>query len=208
MAGSAPIRKRLGRFLALSSALHVVLAVFLLIVWTHTRPRVVEQPTKFYATTLHVMGGIRAPWTPAQPGRKRHATVPAPKPHTDLARTTRPAPPKGEPLASLASAGAGAGTDADNANPAFPVFSPRPAVADRSLLPSANREVVVDVKVSAQGDVLEATLVKGIGNALDGIVLQTVKTWRFHPASIAGNPVASEAELIFPFNMNYPTTRS
>jgi protein TonB len=68
--------------------------------------------------------------------------------------------------------------------------------------------VVVDVKVSAAGDVLEATLVKGIGNGLDQIVLDTVKSWRFHPATINGNPVATEAELVFPFNLNYPTTPS
>jgi TonB family protein len=88
------------------------------------------------------------------------------------------------------------------------VFSPRPPVADRSLLPDSNREVVVDVKVSAAGDVLEATLVKGLGNNLDQIVLDTVKTWRFHPATVNGNAVATEAELIFPFNLSYPTSPS
>jgi protein TonB len=75
---------------------------------------------------------------------------------------------------------------------------------DRSLLPDSNKDIVVDVKVSAAGDVLEATLVKGIGNGLDQIVLDTVKTWRFHPATINGSPVATEAELIFPFDLKYP----
>jgi len=103
---------------------------------------------------------------------------------------------------------AGSGADRQSADPAFPVFSPHPPVSDRSLLPHSNQEVVVDVKVSAAGDVLEATLVKGIGNGLDQIVLDTVKSWRFHPATINGNPVATEAELVFPFNLNYPTTPS
>ncbi len=66
----------------------------------------------------------------------------------------------------------------------------------------------MDVKVSAVGEVLQATLVKGIGNALDNIVLETVKTWRFHPATIDGTPVATESELIFPFNSSYPTVPS
>ena len=86
----------------------------------------------------------------------------------------------------------------------FPCFRRGQPVADRSLLPRSNQEVVVDVKVSATGDVLEATLVKGIGNGLDQLVLDTVKTWRFHPATVNGNPVATEAELIFPFNLSYP----
>jgi protein TonB len=111
-------------------------------------------------------------------------------------------------VAAADSRAAGSGADQESADPAFPVFSPHPAVSDRSLLPHSNQEVVVDVKVSAAGDVLEATLVKGIGNGLDQIVLDTVKSWRFHPATINGNPVATEAELVFPFNLNYPTTPS
>ncbi|MGB6719199.1 MAG: TonB family protein, partial [Terracidiphilus sp.] len=102
----------------------------------------------------------------------------------------------------------GNGTDAESADPAFPVFSPRPPVTDRSLLPSSDQQVIVDVKVSASGEVLEATLVKGLGNALDQIVLDTVKTWRFQPATLKGSPVPTEAELIFPFNEKYPTAPS
>jgi TonB family protein len=105
-------------------------------------------------------------------------------------------------------AAAGDGADAQNATPAFPVFSPKPPVADRALLPVAEQHIVVDVNVNEAGDVTGETLVKGMGNALDQIVMDTVKTWRFHPATVNGNPVASEAELIFPFNLSYPVTRS
>jgi protein TonB len=100
----------------------------------------------------------------------------------------------------------GNGSDAQNADPAFPIFSPRPPVNDRKLLPDSQREIVVDVNVNAAGDVVGASLVKSMGNALDQIVLETVKTWRFHPATVNGNPVASQAELIFPFNPSYPIT--
>jgi TonB family protein len=102
---------------------------------------------------------------------------------------------------------AGNGSDAQDATPAFPVFSPKPPVGDRALLPAAEQHIVVDVNVSETGDVTGETLVKGMGNALDQIVLDTVKTWRFHPATVNGNPVASEAELIFPFNPSYPVKR-
>jgi outer membrane biosynthesis protein TonB len=40
------------------------------------------------------------------------------------------------------------------------------------------------------------------------MVLEIVKTWRFHPATVDGKPVASEAEVIFPFNPSYPITSS
>jgi TonB family protein len=206
---AARFRRRIVRFLALSAALHVVITSIVLMVEHRQRKTLVveQKPTKFYPAMLLYAGGAKTEWTPKPPGRKKHPqevkqTAP------DLAINRNYAPSAGAPVSAPESTAAGNGADQQNADPAFPVFSPRPPVADRSLLPSSNQEVVVDVKVSATGDVLEATLVKGIGNALDQMVLDTVKTWRFHPATVNGNPVATEAELIFPFNMSYPTTPS
>ena len=98
----------------------------------------------------------------------------------------------------------GNGSDNDDIRPAFPTFSPRPPVHDRSLLSGAEQKIVVDVEVDASGQVVGEKLVKGIGNKLDQIVLDIVKTWRFQPATVNGKPVPAEAELIFPFDKNYP----
>lgn len=121
----------------------------------------------------------------------------------------RVAPPKNAQQNGVGTGTAvtGAGADAQDATPAFPVFSPKPPVADRSLLPALEQQIVVDVKLSAQGDVVSETLVKGMGTPLDQIVLDTVKSWRFQPATVNGTAVASESELIFPFNLSYPVTR-
>jgi TonB family protein len=102
----------------------------------------------------------------------------------------------------------GNGTDAEDARPAFPIFSPRPPVNDRSLLPDSEKKIVVDVNVDASGQVVSESLVKGIGNQLDQIVMQIVKSWRFQPATVNGKPVPTQAELIFPFNPDYPITDS
>jgi protein TonB len=75
-------------------------------------------------------------------------------------------------------------------------------------LPSSEQKIVVDVNVDALGQVVSEKLVRGMGNQLDQMVLQVVKTWRFHPATVDGKPVASEAEVIFPFNPSYPITNS
>jgi TonB family protein len=198
-------RRGIVRFLVLSAALHVLISTIVLMVEHRQRKtQVVEQkPTKFYPAMQLFAGGAKTEWTPKPPGRKKHP-LEVKQATSDLAANRNPAPAAGAPVDAPHSAAAGNGADQQNADPAFPVFSPRPPVADRSLLPSSNQEVVVDVKVSATGDVLEATLVKGIGNALDQLVLDTVKTWRFHPATVNGSPVATEAELIFPFNGSYP----
>jgi TonB family protein len=102
----------------------------------------------------------------------------------------------------------GNGSDKDDVRPAFPVFSPRPPVTDRALLPSEEEKIVVDVDVNEAGDVVSEKLTRGLGNQLDQLVLDIVKTWRFHPATVNGKPVATEAELIFPFNQSYPITVS
>jgi len=198
-------RRRLVRFVALSAALHVViLAIVLMMQHRRKAQAVVEQaPMKFYPAMMLVAGGAKTEWTPKPPGRKKHPQEVKPV-TSDLAMDRNPAPSAGAAVSAPESSAAGNGADQQNADPAFPVFSPRPAVVDRALLPASNQEVVVDVKVSAAGDVMEATLVKGIGNGLDKLVLDTVKTWRFHPATVNGNPVATEAELIFPFNLKYP----
>ena len=62
--------------------------------------------------------------------------------------------------------------------------------------------------VDSLGSVVDEVLVKGLGNRLDQIVLDTVKSWRFHPATVDGQPVSAQAELIFPFNPNYPISES
>jgi TonB family protein len=201
---AARLRRSIVRFLALSAALHLLISAIVFVIPRRQKAQVVEEkPTKFYPAMLMVAGGAKTEWTPAPPGRKKHPQEVKPE-TSDLAVNRNPAPAAGRPVSAPESAAAGNGADQQNADPAFPVFSPKPPVTDRSLLPVSNQEVVVDVKVSAEGDVMEATLVKGIGNALDQIVLDTVKTWRFHPATVNGSPVATEAELIFPFNGSYP----
>ena len=62
--------------------------------------------------------------------------------------------------------------------------------------------------LDVNGSVVSATLVKGMGNQLDAICLATVRTWRFQPATVGGKPVPTEAEVIFPFNPNYPIVNS
>lgn len=140
-----------------------------------------------------------------------------PAPYSDAAAKTilpRDVPQRktsggGSPRSPHAGDGSGAaqarnGSDAEDERPAFPVFSPRPPVTDRSLLPPSERKIVVDVDVDALGAVVRESLVQGLGNGLDQIVLETVKSWRFQPATINGKPVPTQAELIFPFNSSYP----
>ena len=165
---------------------------------------------------LQVAGGSRAarlplPEAPASNQSAKHP--PVQEPAARLAsppRQRRPAKASGtnaaaaQPLDLGANSVAGNGSDSQNATPALPIFSPSPAVHDRSLLPASERQVVIDVQLNARGEVVSETLVKGIGNALDRMAIDTVKTWRFQPATVNGKPVPSGAEAIFTFSQRYP----
>ncbi|HXS75960.1 MAG TPA: energy transducer TonB [Terracidiphilus sp.] len=102
----------------------------------------------------------------------------------------------------------GNGADTIDMTPAFPVFSPHPPIHDRALLPQTAEKIVIDVDLDEAGLVVKETMVKGLGNPLDQMVLQIVKTWRFQPAKVDGKPVASQAEVIFPLDRNYPVADS
>ncbi|MBV8115391.1 MAG: hypothetical protein JO300_11650 [Silvibacterium sp.] len=106
----------------------------------------------------------------------------------------------GSSTSQLQNSGMGDGTQ--NATPAFPVYSPSPHL-DRSLLPKSDENVVVEVDVSAMGEVLDEKLVHGLGNSVDQVILDTVKIWKFHPATVDGNAVASVAELVFPLGQKW-----
>jgi TonB family protein len=170
--------------------------------------------------TLQVAGGSRAPRLslpkgPAANDSAKRPTVPEPLPRPaslpreqHLAKASGTNAAASHPSDSGTNSVAGNGNDAQNTTPAFPVFYPNPAVHDRSLLPASELQVIVDVHLNAGGEVVSESLVKGIGNALDRIVLDAVKTWRFQPATVEGKPVESEDEVIVPFSPRYPVSDS
>jgi protein TonB len=205
----------------LSVAAHVLVLALLLFVGHRTFRVVAQADSKAVFAGIQVAGGSHAtrlvlPRSLTTVEAKKAATEPPQA--KKVAAPLHPAPVKKSEGGTAADAhqtsqgsgdaANGNGSDAQNADPAFPVFAPKPPVTDRKLLPDSQREIVVDVNVNAAGDVTGVSMVKSLGNALDQIVLDTVKTWRFHPATVNGTPVASQAELIFPFNPSYPITAS
>ena len=147
---------------------------------------------------------IKDPDRNADPAKK--TILPAPK--DPPKKNGGGSPPNPQNSKGSGQVKAGNGPDDEDATPAFPTFSPKPPVTDRGLLPASEKKIVVDVNVDEAGGVVSETLVTGLGNKLDQIVLETVKSWRFHPATVNGKPVATQAELVFPFNAQYPIADS
>jgi len=204
----------------LSIAAHGGVLALVVMLGTAVRTNMVEHPSFEVLARLEVAGGPHAAKAPlpvmdvgahtlhtdATPEASKKTILPVEKPAPKMAGGGAPKnPSKGD---GTGKAFTGNGDDAEDARPAFPVYSPRPAVTDRSLLPSSEQKIVVDVNVDSLGQVVSEKLVRGMGNELDQMVLEIVKTWRFHPATVDGKPVASEAEVIFPFNPSYPIANS
>lgn len=204
--------------LAVSLLLHGTVLIFA--VWLGTRARIVHTPPDL-ANTMEMLEQAGGPHALrlVLPKMADQGAIPKVAAEDERAKAMTPVrlkPKKamgGAPVTARAGDGtgtaeAGSGSDAENVTPSFPVYSPRPAVTDRSQLPATEQKIVVDVNVDEVGSVVREVLVKGLGNKLDQIVLDTVKTWRFQPATKEGKPVPTEAELIFPFGPATPVTES
>ncbi len=99
------------------------------------------------------------------------------------------------PTASTASTNDALGSD--DIQIALTTYSPSPK-PDLSRLPhGAQGEVVLDVTIDPTGQVADLQILATLGYGVDGAVVDTVRTWKFSPATKDGVPVASVQELHF-----------
>lgn len=198
--------------LLLSIASHAVMLALVVLLTLHTKVRPVYRESRCCTVALYWSGATNGGTArTTAPVRKRKAGRSSARAST-VNHNSSPVP-AAQSAASQPGAAApqqqptvGTGTGAENAEPAFPVYYPTPGVPDPSLLPATEQKVIVDVQISAMGEVIDEKLVQGLGNGVDQIVLSTVKGWRFHPATLNGNAIASVEELVFPFSRNAPTS--
>ena len=186
----------------------LVLALLLLALRTrHVRPVVMQSRCCSVALYWSPSAAPGSPKPKRAPHRKRSAPSPVTASQPMLASAPAVTPQTAQSQTGMTSpqqlASMGIGEGDQNVEPALPVFRPAPDVADRSLLPPKEQKVVVEVEISELGDVTGEKLVQGLGNELDQIVLETVKGWRFRPATLNGTAIASVEDLVFPFNQNY-----
>lgn len=214
-----PSRRRISAAVV-SLAGHAAVVALLLAGATRATLKKPEPPTLCCVAALQVAGGSHAMRLPLPEAPEASHPAKRPPVHQTVAPPAIPPPEQAAAKASGTNAAAaqptdlgtnsvaGNGSDAQNTTSAFPIFYPNPPVLDRSLLPAAEQHVVVDVQLNAGGEVVGENLVKGIGNALDAMAIDIVKTWRFQPATVNGKPVASEAEVTFSFSQRYPVVNS
>jgi periplasmic protein TonB len=116
-----------------------------------------------------------------------HLTPPVSAPASDVS-TSSP---------SAVSASANDALGSDDIQIALATYFPNPK-PDLSRLPHGTQgEVVLDVTIDPTGQVADLQILATLGYGVDGAVADTVRKWRFSPATRDGVPIASVQELHF-----------
>jgi TonB family protein len=90
----------------------------------------------------------------------------------------------------------------DGTTPPRATYNPPPEFSEQARRKKLQGTVSLKVKVSAEGDVEEVTVVKGLGSGLDEKAVETVRTWKFKPAlDKNGTPVAAEIAVETNFHL-------
>jgi len=133
----------------------------------------------------------------------KHKVPPAPMKESSVALPAA-LPPKAAapavdmtPAAGIRSEAANDAFGTDDIRIALTTFSPSPK-PDLSRLPRGTQgEVVLDITIDPTGQVADLQILQTLGYGVDSMVADTVRTWKFSPATKDGVPVASVQELHF-----------
>jgi len=74
---------------------------------------------------------------------------------------------------------------------AVPLSRPSPKYTPEAENAGIEGKVRLDLKVNERGEVETAKVLQGLGYGLDESAVQTVKGWKFRPATLCGKPVAA-----------------
>lgn len=85
--------------------------------------------------------------------------------------------------------------------PPVAVYSPEPSYSEEALKAKYQGTVVLTIVVGADGAVKQAAVVRSLGMGLDENAIETVRTWRFNPATRCGKAVAVEVSVEIAFEL-------
>jgi TonB family protein len=89
----------------------------------------------------------------------------------------------------------------DDTKFAKPVFTPEPEFSEEARRAQFQGNVVLNIVVDKAGNVDRIRIEKAAGRGLDDNAVESVKTWRFQPATRNGQPVAVEMNIEVSFNL-------
>ncbi len=162
------------------------------------KPRVIAKPAPIVRP--HPLVHHRVPPKPIAPL--------APPSPVGTAKSVEAPPPAANPASSAGRAGvsggtgegSGAGLGSDNAG-ARAIYAPTPAIPDDLREETFDAVAVAHFKVAPDGSVEVALTRPTVNPALNAILIDTLKQWRFFPAMKDGVAVNSEFDLRIPITV-------
>jgi len=70
-----------------------------------------------------------------------------------------------------------------------PIYKPEAAYSSQARKDKVEGTVVTEMVVDASGNVADVKLVRSLDKGLDESAMQTLRTWKFTPATKKGKPV-------------------
>jgi TonB family protein len=87
--------------------------------------------------------------------------------------------------------------DGHDVRPAYPIEFPNPPVSRADFPEGFQGDVIVEVTIDKLGNVIEMKLLHGVGRGIDEKVMATLRSWRYKPAMMDGEPVAEKHDVHF-----------
>jgi TonB family protein len=89
----------------------------------------------------------------------------------------------------------------DGVKAPIPVYTPPPAFSEEARQGRYHATVLLDVTMDERGTINRIRIERAVGLGLDQNAVDTVKTWRFKPATRDGQPVPIEMLIEVAFNL-------
>jgi protein TonB len=83
--------------------------------------------------------------------------------------------------------------------PPVKVFSPQPGYTEEARQARVQGIVILQAIIDAEGNVTDVRVLKGLPEGLAESAVETVRNWRFKPATLEGKPVP----VYFNFTINF-----
>lgn len=91
--------------------------------------------------------------------------------------------------------------DPDQVTPPRAVVKPAPTYPEDARKEKVEGTVIVRAMIEKDGTVSSAEVVKGVHPSLDRATVETIQTWRFEPALLNGQPVATQYHLTIRYRL-------
>ena len=87
--------------------------------------------------------------------------------------------------------------DGHDVRPAYPIVFPNPPVSRADFPQGFQGDVIVEVTIDKLGNVIDMKLLQGVGREIDEKVMATLRSWRYKPAMMDGEPIAEKHDVHF-----------